>query len=404
MTSNIFNNVAHITKEAMAHLEGQLGFTKHVRRWDATMEAKGAKHGDTINIRIPETGTYRSGRVAGPDGLNDSYVPITVAQGGADFTLTSMEELLNVDSMIDRIKPRITAIANEIDRAGLALYSQIPNFTGTPGTALTDFSQFLNARARLAINGAPDGDLAAVLEPFTQASMVNGLKALMNPVEDIAKQYKTGNLGKLAAGMAFSLDTNCPVHTVGTFGTSTPLMDGTTADGATSIVTNGWASGASALNASDCLEIAGVYAVNPITKVATSQRLQLRVTTAVSDTSGAMTISISPALIASGKNKNCSALPANDAAIYVFGANTNAYSAKVSPVNMVFHKDAFGLACIDLPAKGDNCHRVKADELGLSIRALTQYDAINDRTLFRFDVCYGWAVLRAAYACRVQGA
>jgi len=403
MTSNVFNNVAHITEESMAHLEGVLGFTKHVRRFDATMQAKGAKHGDTINIRIPETGTYRTGRIAVPDGLSDTYVPITVAQGGADFELTSMEELLNVDSMMDRIKPRITAIANQIDYAGLSLYTSVPQFTGVPGTLPTDLSTFLNARARLAINGVPMQDLACVFEPYSQASVVNGLKLVPNPVEDIGKQYKTGNLGSLAAGMAFSLDSNTLAHTVGTFGTSTPVMDGATADGASSIVTNGWASDASALAVGDIIEIAGVYVVNPITKKSTAQRQQFRVTAACDDTSGAMTIAISPSIIASGKTQNVSAVPVNDAAIYVFGANANTYQAKVSPVNMVFHKDAFGLACIDLPAKGENCHRVKADELGLSIRALTQYDAKTDVTLFRLDVCYGWALLRPNFACRVQG-
>ena len=377
---------------------------KHVNRgYDDQYRQDGAKSGDTANIRIPGYGTYRSGKVAQPTGNNETYVPVVLQQGGADFQLSSKEKTLNVDEMITILGPRISSVVSEIDRQGLELVRGLSQTTGTPGTAPTNLKPFTDAFAKMAKFGAPiDDNISAILDFDTQSALVDGLGSRFQSAVDIARQYREGNMG-IAAGMKFSADQIVPSHTVGTFGSSTPVMAANSADGDATISTSGWASGASTLNKGDVIQIAGVYAVNAVTKQSTGKLMDFVVTATTSDSSGAMaTLPISPALTLTGPNQNISALPLSSAKVYVFGKNDNTYSGLVSPLNVVFHKDAFVLASADLaPVPGST--RMKSSKLDFSIRVSEFWDGRTDDQLYRLDVLFGWATLRPQFACRVQG-
>ncbi len=83
----------------------------------------------------------------------------------------------------------------------------------------------------------------------------------------------------------------------------------------------------------------------------------------------------------------------------------NAYAASgtTSPQNLVFHRDAFSVACADLvmPRGVEMAARKKSPKLNMSLRAVTMYDVNNDRIPTRLDVLYGWAPLYPELACRV---
>lgn len=402
--TNTFNNEVRMTKAALKYIENNCVFMKHVNRgYDDQYKTSGATQGDTANIRIPGYGTYRSGKVAQPTGNNETYVPVVLQQGGAEFQLSSKELTLNVDEMITIMGPRISCVVSEIDRQGLELVRGINFATGTPGTAPTSLKPFTDAAAKISKFGAPvDDNVAAILDFDTQSALVDGLGGRFQSAVDIAAQYKTGNMG-IAGGMKFSADQIVPSHTVGTFGTSTPLMAANSVDGDTTISTNGWASGGSTLNVNDVIQIDGVYAVNAVTKQSTGKLMDFRITATTSDSGGAMaTLPISPALTLTGPNQNITALPLSSAKVYVFGKNDNTYSAKVSPLNVVFHRDAFVLASADLaPVPGSI--RMKSDKLDFSIRMSKFWDGRTDDQLYRLDVLFGWATLRPQFACRVQG-
>ena len=126
---------------------------------------------------------------------------------------------------------------------------------------------------------------SAILSPWSQASLVQGLKGLFHSADQIQRQYEEGTMG-LAAGLKFSMDQNIKTHTTGTFGTSTPAMAATASDGATTLNISGWASGASQLKKGDIISVAGCYAVNPVSKTSTGQLQQFVVTADTSDSSG----------------------------------------------------------------------------------------------------------------------
>jgi len=181
--------------------------------------------------------------------------------------------------------------------------------------------------------------------------------------------------------------------------------------GTASIVSDGWNSGATTLKRGDIVSVTGLYSVNPQSRQSTGQEMQFTVTQDMSDSTGGMTIPISPTPVFSGAEQNviygtAGATSVGDGvAIKVFDTATMAnVTAKVTPQGLCFHRDAFCLVCADLPLPGgtDMAARASDKQLGLSIRLVRQYDISTDQWPCRLDILYGWAPLRPELACRVS--
>lgn len=390
-----------ITNEALSVLENELAFSKLVSRpYDDMFGNQDMQAGDTVRIRKPDRGTYRSGAGFSADDITEDYTSITLSQGGADCNFTTKELSLSIADFSNRIlKPRIVTIANEIDRQGLALYSSIANQVGTAGTSPNAASFALDGGVVLDDSSAPrDGRRYAVLSPKHCASMVGALTGIFNPQAVIGEQYTKGMMGKDTLGFDFYMSQNTPAHTVGPLG-GTPLVNGASQTGA-SLITDGWtAAAASRVKAGDVFTIANVYAVNPITKQNTG-RLQQFVVTAdgSSDGLGNLTLAISPAIVTSGKFQNVSAGPADNAALTFTGTASTAYST-----SMLFHEEAFAMAMgqLYLPSGVDMAARKSYN--GFSIRLTRSYDVNNDKLPTRLDVLFGWAAQRKEWAVRLIG-
>jgi len=146
----------------------------------------------------------------------------------------------------------------------------------------------------------------------------------------------------------------------------------------------------------DVFTIADTYSVNPQSRQATPNLQQFVVTAdAVSEAGGAITIAISPSIITSGQFQTVNSFTASKG-VTIVGAASTGYAQ-----NLAFHRDAFTLACADLPLPGgvDMASRVSAN--GLSIRMVRQYNISTDQFPCRLDILYGWAALRPELACRV---
>jgi hypothetical protein len=156
------------------------------------------------------------------------------------------------------------------------------------------------------------------------------------------------------------------------------------------------------LKAGDIFTIAGVFAVNPVSKKSTG-RLRTFVVTAdtSSDGSGNATIPISPAIVGPGSTlQNVSALPASGNALLT------CQTANVSQVdNLILHKSALTLASVPMATYGglDKCAIEYDPDTGIAIRVTQGMDVTNDRLLVRADVLYGWTFLRPEWAVKVLG-
>lgn len=409
--TNQFNNTAKITKQAMNVLRNNLVLVPRVNRtYEKEFSQGQGKIGDTVSVRVPGYGSRVAGKVAVPDGYADTYIPVTVTQQNTSLRFSSKELALNVEdgAEFERsvLGPKMAALVNGIDADGFALYTGFNGVDGTPATAPTDLTYFLNAQAGLAESAVPvDDQIHAFLNPRTQASMVNGLKGLFQDSSEISKQYKKGVMGT-AAGMTFLMSQNIVQHQTGTWSGIPLVNDPSSAlvSGMTTIPIDGFGGATDSFKKGDVITIAGVYAVNPVSKVSTGQLLQLTVTADYAATTNAMAaLPISPAIVTSGQFQNATALPANNAVVQIFGHATN-YSNKVSPANLVLHRDALAFAAVDLPLLDPGKQkRVRDNDLGISLRMTEWYDGVNDELLVRLDVMYGWAILRQGFGRRVQG-
>jgi len=411
MPTNNFNNIAMITRRAMNVLRNNLVLVPRVNRTYEKEFSQGmGKIGDTVNVRVPGYGTVTSGKVAAPAGFADTYKPIVVTQQNSSLKFSSKELALNVENgdEFERsvLGPQMAALCNKVDADGFGLYYLFNGSTGTPATAPTDLDYFLQAQAQLAENSAPvDDQIFGFLAPRTQAGMVQGLKGLFQDSTEISKQYKKGVMGT-AAGMNFLMSQNVKQHTTGTW-TGTPVINDPGAalvSGATTIPVDGFGGATDSFKKGDVITVAGVFAVNPVSKENTGQLLQLVVTADYAASGSAMAaLPISPAIVTSGATQNATALPLDGAVVKIFGHATT-YTQKVSPANLILHRDALGFAAVDLPLLDPSRqHRVRDNDLGISIRVTEWLDGINDDLLIRLDIMYGWGMLRQGFGVRVQG-
>lgn len=393
-----------ITNEALMVLENSLVFANGVNRdYDDNFAKDGAKIGDTINIRKPARYAGRSGATMSIEDHTETSVPLQLNnQFGVDLSFTTKDLTLSLDEFSARIlKPAMETIANKIDLDGLTMaYQSTFNAVGTPGTVPTALKTYLQAGAKMDDEATPrDGDRSLVISPWAQVEIVDTLKGLFMSGPEISKQYKSGQMGE-AGGFKWGMDQNVVSHIVGPLG-GTPAVNGAGQSGS-SLVTNGWTAAAAArLKKGDVFTIAGVFAVNPQTRLSTGQLRQFVVTGDVSsDASGNATIPIYPSITASGAFQTVTAAPGNGALLTVLGAANT-----VTPQNIAYHKNAFVLGSADLmlPQGVHKAARASSRSAGLSVRMVQQYNITNDTMPVRFDVLYGWKAVYPELACRIAG-
>jgi hypothetical protein len=398
-----------ILRETMMSLKNHLVFSKNVTtEYSDQFAQNGAKKGATINIRKPSRYEVTEGATLNIQDTADQYTALTVDKHyHVGMAFSEKDRTLSIDKFSERyIEPAAIALANKVDSAFISeMYKQVFHSIGVPSATAfpSTLKGFTLARAKMALAGAPKGMTTAIVNPLVQASLVEGLKGLFHSSSEIEKQYKEGVMG-MAAGSKFFMSQNVPNHTIGLLG-GTPLMNGSTAAGATTLVTDGWTNSTGALKAGDVITIGSVYAVNPQTRQSTGELAQFTVAAdATADGSGNMTITIDRAIYASGQYQNINALPADGAAILTFG-HASSYASVVAPQNLVFHKAAFALASVDfeLPSEGVKATRVSDPDAGMALTMTRQFDITNYRSITRIDWLGGFKCIYPELACRVVG-
>jgi len=401
MAGNEFLTTSQITYEAARVLVNSLTGAAHCsREYDSQFAVSGAKIGDTINVRKPPRFVVRTGRNAAIRDITETFVALTLStQAGVDLNWSSKDATLSIDNFSRRIlRPAVAPIANKIDEDFFALYDRVYNATGTPGTVPSAISTYLDAGARLSEEAAPkDDERFMVVNPLSEARIVDALKGLFHEGTSITRQYRYGSMGGMAHGFNWYMGQNVTTHTVGALG-GTPLVNGGSQTGA-SLVTDGWSNSITGLlKKGDIFTVAGVRAVNPQSRLSTGALRQFVVTADVdSNGSGQATLSIDPPITISGASQTVTGSPADNAALTVLGAANT-----VSPQNLAFHRDfaVLGMADLSMPSNVAGS-RVTDDELGISMRVVEQYSIIEDISILRIDVLYGYAVVYPSLACRI---
>lgn len=402
-----------VTKEIARILVNNLKFAANVNRsYDDEYVQAGAKVGNTVKARLPQRFLTTEGQGLQVQSISDQYVPLTLThQKNVAFSFSTAQETTQTQEYRKAyIDPAAVALANVIDYDGLSTcFKDVYQSVGTPGTTPSSQLTWLQAGAKLTKSAAPVDGRVAVVDPLAMVTLANSTFTQFNPNAALSDAWRKGQFASNALGVEeWYQDANVANYTTGSFTSCTPTVNGANQTGS-SIVTQAWASGATTLNKGDIITMTGVYAVNPVSYQSTGQLQQFVVTSTISDTAGAMTISISPSIITSGQLQTVTASPANSAAIQVVGSSittgAGSLSATVTSQSLVYHPDAFVLVMADLvkPRSGAVATTVRSKELGISLRMVEQYQIGTDQEPCRLDVLYGWATLRPQLACRVQG-
>ena len=381
-----------VAKESLAILENMVAFAGMVNRdWEDEFtgnQSRGYSPGQTINIKRPPRYTYRSGRVATPQATVETTTPLTLSQGGCDLNFTSLERTLSLQKLEDKLQAALATVANEIDRQGLQLARQATfNCLGTPGTlpntqalalgAITGINQRLDEMA------APrDKQRGLIMGPALNAAAIVGLAGLFNGQDKISKQFGSGMMVD-SLGLAYAMDQNVDTHTNGTQAVAGTNINGANQTGASVTVVG---LGGTITKGSK-ITLPGVFAVNPQSRVSTGVLAQFTVTADVA--AAATVIPISPAIVTSGAFQNVTASPTTGSPFVIFGTASGSYQANVG-----FHKDAFTLAMVPMwtPPGGKGVIDVAQETYkGFTVKVTEFYDGVNDNSIMRLDVLFGWA-------------
>ena len=444
--------MSYITNEALVVLENELIIANRVeRQYSDEFAQTGAKIGNTVNIRRPPRykGTYGP-----PLNVEDTFeqsIPVVLNyQFHVDVQFTTQDLALSMDMFKKRVlRPQIATVANRLD-SDTAQYAYINTAAsvGTPGVSPNSLKLFTDARAILAAEACPrEGEKNVVLDPISMSSMVATVQGLFNPQAKISEFLDTGMIAREFAGLDWWEDQNIPVFTTGAQG-GTPVL--TTPIAGTAFMTSGWAqsgtvstqgwsNSTAVISVGDIIQFAGVYPVNPQNRLQYGKTLRQFVVLPpggfatppngaanptltyapatlaagtfnpatglyTSSGTGTLTLTIGDCCISGGQFQNVTAAPASGAAITVNGGAANA--SQVSPQGLVFHKYAYALAFADLPLPRGVEFAARAyddEDVGMSIRVVTQYTINNDSEPTRADVLYGPASIYRTLGLRVAG-
>lgn len=418
--ANTLLTISMITNEALMVLENELTFTSQVNKdYNDQFAKNGAKIGATVNVRKPGRFIGTTGPALNVEDFNETSIPVTLTtQFHVDTQFTTQDLALSMDMFSSRVlKPCIAAIANRIDRDGLVMAkNSTANIVGVAGTPPTGLITYLTAGAYLDSEGAPrDGTRCMVVEPFTSAVIVDSLKGLFVPDSQLSSQYRKGLMGRDSAGMNWKLDQNVVAQTFGSWATTVGTLTANTTGAFTGSLQSGWASNSTitltnsqtlTLNQGDVVQIANVFAANPQNRQAYGNN-KLRnfvINQSVTAAGGTIVVNVSPAIITGGQFQNVVVGSTSaTATVTPFSIAATTAGAVVSPQNIMFHKNAYTMACADLllPEGVHFAGRSADPDVGLSIRVVRQYTINNDAIPTRLDVLYGWAPLYPELACRV---
>ena len=411
MAANTLLTISMISRDAAMVLGNTLDLAKRVNRdFDSDFGVKAAQIGQNINVRRPIRPTVRVGSVVDIQAITETYSPLTFTDPyGTDYALTSQELTFSVEDYLDKVvEPSVVRIASQIEAVGQALITKFYGLIGTPGVALTGGSSgtallaIQKALALLNKNDAPPaaGRKTLLNDPDFNAVLASSNLSYFNPQPEISKMYNDGYQGDFSSFRVFMNQLVLP-HTNGTYG-GTPVVATTVPANSTwaatsTLATSGWSSGATTLNAGDVFTIAGVYMVNPQTKTPIGTLQQFVVATTVSDTSGAITMTVSPAIVTTGGFQNVSAAPQSGAAITVAGASD------VTTQNaLAFDRDAIMLAAKELMPYSVGIGKTTTDDqTRIPIRVQQMPDIRTNQEILRFDVMVAWGTLYEQLGVRI---
>lgn len=398
-----------IAKELAYQVENNLVFLNTVdssyeKEWDGA--PNGYKVGDTVRIRTPamfgSIGTTATAEVNDYVELKSS---LTLAhRRNIAVAFTTLERTLSLPEFSERIlKPIGMQLANEVERTCLA--AAIPSIaqTGAAGTTPAALSYVAAAGQKLDEAACPVQGRNIIWNPSAQWSMAGVLGTVYNETvnKDVLREARLGR----AYGFDNFMSQIIPGHLTATVTGGTCDVNGAS-QGVVTVTSNAIPNGTIAATAytgtvlaGETFTVAGVYAVNPITKQSTGQLASFVVTT----TATAAPITFAPGMVTSGPYQNVSTAPTSGAKVtFTYGVG----GAKTFAQSLAYHKDAFTFASAPLymPESVAATAKSRMRQGKANIRLVGYYAGSTDVETYRADILFGFTTINRSLACRIPGA
>jgi hypothetical protein len=381
------------------------------RTYDKQFMVKGAKVGAQVQARLPFRPRGASGAQFAPQAVVDQTTPITITDQYNSGVQLSTYTLSLEKSEIRRtvINPVVNHMVQYMESQGFQrLGVKIPNSIGALGVSPTANLPYAQGVAKLNDMTGSTNDLTAILSSDQAAVLADAQKGNANVGFGSPSSFKKGMVtGPAALGIAnWYASPNVSQLTTGSSTTPTALVNvaGGVTEGSSSVVTDGFNAN-TALVVGDVFTFANVYEVNSANFQSTGRLRQFVLTAAA--TGATPTLSFYPPVYASGPQQNVSALPADNAAILVWGvAGGSTITATASKQGLIFAPGTVVFCMADAEdVDAPVCVFARDEEAGISMRLTKSYDLKNDNNEARLDVFFGWNLIRPEWgALRVQGA
>lgn len=283
-----------------------------------------------------------------------------------------------VGTVVNGVEGGICNIVTNVDGSGNILSPTLDTWTSA-GAVLDDNSAMFVGRK-------------AILTPTTMGRTVSSFSGLLNPATEISRQYENSRIYD-ALNFEWFSDQTTIVHTTGTFSAGTVNLGSQTGS---SINVNA-ITGTLALG--DIITIAGVDAVNRVTKVDNGSLRQFVITQAA--VSGATVLNIYPAIVpptngAAVQYQTVTASPANNAVISLATPASGKYRK-----NFVFAKECVTMVTADLAIPPANVKAAREEFDGVAMRSLVTYVPGTDVTVNRLDCLFGWLFVKPEWGVAV---
>ena len=403
MSSQVLLTPTVITKESLVILENNLVAANRVNR---KFENQFVKIGASLTIRKPNKFTVATGAGLQIQNIAEPSVTITVdQQKHVDFQFTSQDLTLTVEEFSERyLKPGMASLANQIDYDVLANTNNFSNYVGTPTVTPAAFSTSVQLTGRrMDDNAAPQDNRTMVLNPAGYWAMAGGLVGsfvMPTAKEALVKGY-LATIGNYEVYMDQNVQ-NGPSgskHNSAVAFTISSVV-GPQGNGASTVMGGGGGANES-IGVGEVFTIAGVYNVNPQSRVSTGVLKNFVVTATTAPTGSSFPISFSPSIVTSGPYQNASG-PMSTAAAVVWQTGTTTAQIN-SPQNLAFTRDAIGLIMVPMEIPQGVDFAARETYRNISMRVIRAYDINNDVFPTRIDVLYGTTIYYDELACRLGG-
>ena len=394
-----------IVRKSLPILHNNMPFIRSIsRQYDDRFARSGMKNGGTILIREPNQYSVRSGWVMDVQDITETVQTYSISTvKGIDIDFDTEDLTLSIDDFSKRhLEPAMKRLGAEIEKDVLnTVYAYCNSFENTAFGTNPVYSDVLTAKAYLDQGYAPTTDRYLLTDTLANNSIITDSKSLYSPVSELSQQYLDGVVGRVG-GFNHLQSELTPMHTNGTRTTAGTCDLSAVTNGTTTLSVT--ATNTEVYEVGDVITIAGVYEVEPETKIPLNRLKQFTVAEKYTGTGSAANMTITWPLYKTGAKQNayCADWTAATAATVVDLAGSSGTASASYRQNLAYHKDAFVFATADLeqPKGVDMAARAVMD--GISMSLVRDFNIVNRNFPLRIDVLYATKCVMPYWACRVS--